>query len=68
MSTIDKIISKGTTYSIADSQARTDLQTLNTRVFNLEQHGGGGGTTPHVTGEILIYASGATVTGEMLII
>lgn len=45
MSDISKIKVSGVEYNIKDSQAREDLGTLGTRVTELEQHGGGGGST-----------------------
>ena len=45
MSDISKIKVSGVEYDIKDIQAREDLGNLGTRVTELEQHGGGGGST-----------------------
>ena len=48
MSNISKIKVSGVEYDIKDIQAREDLGNLGTRVTELEQHGGGGGSTDAV--------------------
>ena len=45
MSDISKIKVSGVEYDIKDIQAREDLGNLGTRVTELEQHGGGGGSS-----------------------
>lgn len=55
-------------WTVEAGRLQNEIDDLDDRVTELEQHGGGGGTTPYVTGEMLIYESGATVSGEMLII
>ena len=68
MSDISKIKVSGVEYDIKDIQAREDLGKLGTRVTELEQHGGGGGSTVELDTTLTVAgaAADAAATGVRL--